>query len=69
MNYYNNYYFETKNKEIVELTEIIKSCSGKYEQYLKDFDEAKKMNKRYQTYTIYTSKLIIPIAHTLVASL
>ena len=47
LNYYNNYYFETKNKEIVELTEIIKSCSGKYEQYLKDFDEAKKMNKRY----------------------
>ena len=48
LHYYNNYYFETKNKEIDELAEIIKNCNGKYDQYLKDFDEAKTMNIRYQ---------------------
>ena len=47
LDYYNNYCLESKNKEKNEIAEIIKKETGKFEEYLKDFDEAKKMNLRY----------------------
>ena len=49
MEYYNNYYSESKTKEINEIKEIIKNNKNNYEQYIKDFDfeKAKNMNLRY----------------------
>ena len=50
LEYYNNYYFETKKNEINELNDILQNKQGDYEKYLKDekeYEEAKKMNIRY----------------------
>ena len=49
MEYYNNYYLESKTKEINEIKDIIKNNKNNYEQYIKDFDfeKAKNMNLRY----------------------
>ena len=50
LEYYNNYYFETKKNEINELNDILQNEQGDYEKYLKDekeYEEAKKMNIRY----------------------
>ena len=47
LNYYNNYLFESKSKEIAELKDIIKSKQGNYEEYLKEFEKAQHMNIRY----------------------
>ena len=47
LNYYNNYLFESKSKEIAELNDIIKNKQGNYEDYLKDFEKAQHMNIRY----------------------
>ena len=47
LNYYNNYLFESKSKEIAELKDIIKNKQGNYEEYLKDFEKAQNMNIRY----------------------
>ena len=50
LEYYNNYYFETKTNEINELNDILRNEKGDYEKYLKDekeYEEAKKMNIRY----------------------
>ena len=50
LEYYNNYYFESKKNEISELNDILQNKQGDYEKYLKDekeYEEAKKMNIRY----------------------
>ena len=49
LEYYNNYYSESKTKEINEIKDIIKNNKNNYEQYIKDFDfeKAKNMNLRY----------------------
>ena len=53
MDYYNNYFFETKKQEIKDLNEIIKNQQGDYEKYLNE-KEAKTMNIRYPLiYKIY----------------
>ena len=47
-NYYNNYLFESKKNEINEIDKILKSNKDGYENYLKDYDDAKKWNLRIQ---------------------
>jgi len=47
LEYYNNFYSEEKAKEINEIKEIIKNNKNNYEQYIKDFEKAKKMNIRF----------------------
>ena len=47
LNYYNNYLFQSKSKEIAELNDIIKNKQGNYEEYLKEFEKAQHMNIRY----------------------
>ena len=47
LNYYNNYLFQSKSKEIAELNDIINNKQGNYEEYLKEFEKAQHMNIRY----------------------
>ena len=55
LDYYNNYFFESKAKEISELNDIIKNQQGNYEKYLKE-KEAKAMNIRYPLVCIIYEK-------------
>ena len=48
MNYYKNFLFESKKEEIKTIENIIKNNNGNYKDYLKDLEEAKKMNKKYE---------------------
>ena len=56
LNYYNNYFFESKAKEIIELNDIIKNEQGEYEKYLKEEEIAKEMNIRYPLVRICENK-------------
>ena len=47
LNYYNNYLFISKSKEISELNEIIKNGYGNFEKYLNEYEKAKNINIRY----------------------
>ena len=47
LEYYNNYCPESKSKEISELNDIIKSRKGKFDNYIKEYEKAQKMNIRY----------------------
>ena len=47
LDYYNNYLFISKSKEISELNEIIKKEQGDYEKYLNEYEKAKELNIRY----------------------
>ena len=44
--YYTNYFFESKKKEIEEIRDIIKNQKNNYEPYLKEYEIAKTMNLR-----------------------
>ena len=57
LEYYNNFCPESKKKEILELNDIIKSGKGKFENYLIDYEKAKKMNIRYPLiYLLYKNE-------------
>jgi len=45
--YYNNFLFESKKEEITIITNILDNNFGKYKIYLNVYDEAKRMNDRY----------------------
>ena len=49
LNYYKNYYFESKKKDIITIEEIINNKNGNYEEYIniKDLKEIKEMNNEY----------------------
>ena len=49
-NYYKRFYFESKKNYFILIENYIQSGNGNinYEEYLKDLDEAKKMNDRYE---------------------
>ena len=46
LNYYKEFKFESKEEDIKKLEYIIKNNDNNYEEYIKDFEEAKKMNDR-----------------------
>ena len=46
MNYYKQYYPESKKNDINEMEKIIENNSGDYDKYLNDYETAKKMNIR-----------------------
>ena len=47
LKYYQNYFFESKIKEIENLKEIINNKKGKYKNYLTELDTAEYLNIRY----------------------
>ena len=47
LNCYKEYYFESKEKDIEILENIIKYNKGEYKEYLKENEFAKKMNERF----------------------
>ena len=48
LNYYQNYFFETKIDDIKSIKEIINKENGNFEKYFNDLDIANKMNDRYE---------------------
>ena len=46
LTYYKEFKFESKEEDIKKLEYIIKNNDNNYEEYIKDFEEAKKMNDR-----------------------
>ena len=57
LNYYKNYLFISKKNQINILEEIVRNKNGNYNEYLKDYDIAKKMNERYDIINyLYESK-------------
>ena len=46
LKYYKEYKFESKAEEIKKIEEIIKNDENNYGEYMKDLEEAKKMNDR-----------------------
>ena len=48
LDYYKNYKFSSKKDDIIQIEKIIENGSGTdYDKYLNDFDNAKKMNDRF----------------------
>ena len=48
LKYYSQYLFESKKEDIQIIKELLKNNEGNYKKYLKDYEIAKKMNKRFQ---------------------
>ena len=48
LTYYKEFFFESKEEDIKRLEHIIKNNDNNYEKYLKDLEEAKKMNERLE---------------------
>ena len=48
LKYYNDFLFEKKKNEIKVIMEIIENNRGNFEEYLKDLENARNMNERYE---------------------
>jgi hypothetical protein len=48
LQFYKNYFFESRISDINNIEEIIRMKNGDFEVYLKDLETAKKMNDRYE---------------------
>ena len=48
LTYYKEFFFESREEDIKRLEHIIKNNDNNYGEYLKDLEEAKKMNERLE---------------------
>ena len=54
--YYKRYVFESKKEQIKLIEEIINKKEGNDEQYIKDYDLAVSMNKKYEFFNFWLNK-------------
>ena len=63
LKYYKEYKFESKKEDIKRIEEIINNNENNYGEYIKDLDEAKKMNDRFNiiNYLFNETNIILSI--------
>ena len=53
LEYYENYFFESKVNDIKSIKEILKERKINYDDYIKDLEPAKKWNKKYEVINLF----------------